>query len=66
MIDIERLIQQAVARDYARVEEACERALQGGEHGVKVIRRSGLLVSAEPDPDVPYGEIHEHLDGEPQ
>lgn len=59
--EFERLVAAAVTRDNAIIENAVERALVAGEHGVKVIRRNGVLVSAEPDAEVPYGTIHEHL-----
>ena len=47
----------------AILEEACERALQGGEHGVSIrttFTPTGYAIHAEVDPDVPYGTIHEH------
>ena len=45
----------------AIIETACEAALQGGQHGVLVVRRADTLrlVFAQPDPKVPYGRIHE-------
>lgn len=54
----------ATELDQAMIEEACEKALQGGEHGVLVIRsgNAGPVVSAAPDPSVPYGHIHERPD----
>lgn len=66
MSDIERLISEAIGeamrREDAAIETAFERAIVTGTHGVKVVRRGGLLVSAEPDSSVPYGQIHEHLE----
>lgn len=47
--------------EYHRIEWACERAVQEGRHGVKVVRCCGRLISAEPSAEVPYGMIHEHL-----
>jgi hypothetical protein len=52
--------EQAQARTQY-IETAVEKALQGGVCGVKVVYRLGLFISAEVDPSVPYGEIHEHL-----
>lgn len=60
MSEIDRFVADVVGREYAVIEQALERALTGGQHGVKVVRRGGRLVSAEPDPEVPYGTIHEH------
>lgn len=57
---IVRQIAETARRRAQLVEEACERALQGGEHGVKVVMAGSQLVSADPDPSVPYGRIHEH------
>lgn len=63
MSDIERLISdmvgEAMSRNNQAIETALEKALVTGTHGVKVIYRGGLLVSAEPDPSVPYGQVHE-------
>lgn len=63
-------VMEVIKADSARVEDACERALLGGEHGVLVVRRSAwpdwratgvqsAILSAEPDPRVPYGHIYE-------
>lgn len=46
----------------AVIEEACERALQGGEHGVLVETEVGLegwSVTAIVHPGVPYGQVCE-------
>jgi len=52
--------EQALAR--ARlIETASEAAIKGGVCGVKAVYHQGLLVSVDVDPDVPYGELHEHL-----
>lgn len=64
MTEYQRLIGEAIGeamlRDAQIIETALERALVTGTHGVKVVCRGGWLVSAEPDPSVPYGQIHEH------
>jgi hypothetical protein len=52
-----------VTRQRDAIEEAAERSLLTGEYGVKVVRNEGRLISAEPDPSVPYGEIHEYPNG---
>lgn len=60
---IERTIMRQ-AREEARrhgvsVEEACDAALRGGEHGVLVVRALSGVKSAVVDPSVPFGWIHE-------
>lgn len=64
MSDFRRLVDEAISRTMLRdaqaIEIALEQALVTGTHGVKVVRRGGWLVSAAPDPSVPYGQIHEH------
>lgn len=55
---VERWVAQESARLQEVVEEACEQALQGGEHGVLVLVRRGIPFSAAPDASVPYGHIH--------
>jgi hypothetical protein len=57
---IDHVVAYVIARENEIIEEALERALLTGEYGVKVVRRDGLIVSAEPHPEVPYGELHEH------
>lgn len=54
-------IQAALKLDKDMIETACEKALQGGKHGVLVLRsgQGGPVVSAEVDESVPYGMIHE-------
>lgn len=62
--EIDRWIARVVEAENAVIETACEQALLTGEFGVKVVRRSdGTLASVAPDPEVPYGEIHEHQQG---
>ena len=56
---ISRAVTAAVREDAAKVEAACEDALQGGKHGVYVLRRLGRVVQAEVSDIVPYGEIYE-------
>jgi len=56
---ISRAVTAAVRADAAIVEAACEDALQGGKHGVYVLRRLGRVVQAEVSDIVPYGEIYE-------
>lgn len=55
------LIDHAVAVEMVRrarlLERACELALQSGTCGV-LVRLTGWLCRAAPDPSVPYGEIH--------
>ncbi len=49
-------------RRSAVIEEACEKAIQGGRFGVLVETErawGGYRVTAKVDPSVPYGEIHE-------
>jgi hypothetical protein len=55
------MVREALADQHRIIEAACERALQGGEHGVLILRagHGGTIVSAEPDPSVPYGMIHD-------
>ena len=53
-----RAIQKA---EYAAIENACRRAMQGGQRGVRVERVDGKLISVEVDARVPYGQLHEHL-----
>jgi hypothetical protein len=56
---ISRAVTAAVREDAAKVEAACEDALQGGEHGVYVLRLGSRVVLAEVSDLVPYGEIYE-------
>src|ERR1035437_7173189 len=57
---ISRAVTAAVREDAAIVEAACEDSLQGGKHGVFVLRScEGRVVQAEVSDRVPYGEIHE-------
>lgn len=68
-MDPDEVLREAVWREvryqHSIIEEACERALTGGEHGVLVIRMGTVLVSASVDPAVPYGTIHETQLGPP-
>lgn len=46
--------------DRQKIEEACEQALQEGEHGVFVLwDEGGRLRMASPHSYVPYGKIYE-------
>lgn len=58
---IDDAVRAALQLDQDMIEAACERALQGGKHGVLVLRSgaAGPVVSAEVDESVPYGQIHE-------
>jgi hypothetical protein len=56
---ISRAVTAAMTADTAKIEIACEDSLQGGEHGVFVLRRGGRVVVAEVSDIVPYGEIYE-------
>jgi hypothetical protein len=47
------------AQQNAAIEAACERALQGGLYGVKVIRHADGTISVGVHPDVPYGTVTE-------
>jgi hypothetical protein len=42
----------------AKVEAACEAAVQGGKHGVFVIQHADGTVSPAVNPLVPYGQIY--------
>ena len=46
--------------DIAVVEQTCEAAIQGGEHGVLVGYKQGRLALCEVHPSVPYGMVHEY------
>ena len=54
-------VEAALKLDRDMIERACEQSLQGGKHGVLVLRsgQAGPVVSAEVDESVPYGQIHE-------
>lgn len=52
---IEIQAHREATRRAAQIETACEMALQMGDRGVLVDDGAG---TAEPHPDVPYGEIH--------
>jgi hypothetical protein len=57
---ISRAVTAAIRFDAAIIEAACEDSLQGGKHGVFVLRnRAGRVVTAEISDVVPYGEIYE-------
>lgn len=58
MNPLERLIAQRYTAHLAAVEEACEAALQGGEHGVRV-RWDHEQTVAVVDPTVPYGHVYD-------
>lgn len=60
MTPLEALVDEAARRAHAAIEQACEAALQGGEHGVRVDWGRDGTVTARVDPEVPYGHIHEH------
>lgn len=54
-------IEAALKLDQDMIETACEKSIQGGKHGVLVLRSgvAGPVVSAEVDESVPYGKIYE-------
>jgi hypothetical protein len=56
---IQRWLDAALAARHAAIEEACERALQGGRYGVRVVNLPDGGCLATVDPEVPYGRIHE-------
>ena len=59
---IEEFSRGMIAKRNAVVEEACERAIQGGKYGVLVEETfEGLTytITATVHPAVPYGVIHE-------
>lgn len=47
------------------LERACERSLQGGEHGVSVIYDEHGHYVITVDPDVPFGQIYHYTKGKP-
>lgn len=53
-----RLIAARYAAHHAAVEQACEAAIQGGEHGVRVWWNLEQTVAVV-DPTVPYGNVYE-------
>lgn len=59
--EVEETIRAIQKAEYAAIENACRRAIQGGQYGVRVERVDGKLISVEVDPRVPYGQMHEHL-----
>jgi hypothetical protein len=57
---ISRAVFAVLRADAAKVEAACEDALQGGKCGVYVLRsHEGRVISAEVNAIVPYGKIYE-------
>jgi len=57
---LDYLIRIVIAKNNETIERAVEEATKGGLHGVKVTwKMANWAVSAEVDPSVPYGEIHE-------
>lgn len=57
----QRFLRLAYQEQTQAIETACEMAIQGGLHGVRVERTfTGLTVTTEArvDPTVPYGEIY--------
>lgn len=59
--EVEEAVRAIQSAEYAAIENTCRRAMRGGQHGVRVERVDGKLISVEVDPRVPYGQIHEHL-----
>lgn len=51
-------IKKAVKKQQDLIEVACEKSLQGGEHGVLVVEDLGRLAYAEPSELVPFGYIY--------
>ncbi len=61
---LEAAVQAEMRRQVLEIEQACEAALQGGVHGVFILyARDGQLISAAPNPYVPYGYIYESRTG---
>lgn len=59
---IAHYIRSLIEAEWAIVEQACEAAIQGGEHGVLIWRnREGLLLHACVSEAVPYGYQHVHV-----
>lgn len=57
------LMRSIIDKNNDIIEQAVKKALLGGTCGVKVTRPAlgkGIFVTAEVDPSVPYGELHEH------
>jgi hypothetical protein len=61
---IDAWVQEQLNAETKLIEEVVEKAIQSGEHGVKMVRtRMGTLVSCEVSPEVPYGRMHIHEEG---
>lgn len=58
----ENLIREKIEEEHDLVERFVEMALQSGVHGVKIVRKNGLISEIGVSLEVPYGHIHEHLD----
>lgn len=61
MTEMERHIEVLIRMEDAEIERACEQALQGGQHGVKIVKSIYKLISVEVSEEVPYGQIHVHV-----
>lgn len=62
--NLAKLIEERSRQLIELIERTCEAALQGGEHGVRVVWRAygdpnGPGVRVFVDPTVPYGNIYE-------
>ena len=54
-----QLLAELAASNEAVLERAIEKAAQGGQHGVLVTHHGDGTLTAEVDPNVPYGYIYE-------
>lgn len=54
---MQTLIEEGAQRVAGVMEEACERAIQGGKHGVLVLRRDDGTMHVGVSELVPYGRI---------
>lgn len=60
--ELERYIRSLMDAENAMIEQACEAAIQGGEHGVLIWRNSeGMLVNVCVSEAVPYGYQYLHV-----
>lgn len=58
--EFDALVLERLRRHHDVIEQACEAALQGGQHGV-MVEWNAEQTTAWVDPDVPYGEVHERV-----
>lgn len=57
---ISDFVQSLIDSENIVMEEYCEKMLQDGSRGIKIVRRDGRLIEITLTSEVPYGEIHEH------